>query len=208
MCRFLLIRSEGKISPLAWLGRFAAIAERSRAPDGDRQADGWGIAWLDDRNNWQIKRSLLPVWEDVKSFKEIPGSKTFAIHARSASFPEHKGNINFNQPYVSGDYAFVFNGLLKGVSLSDVPGEIGAEKIWYLLREELKANSSEKALENVKKTLAANSREIIALNIGLASKDGVHSLNYFTQHPEYYTLYEHNNGKIKTICSENIFKQA
>ncbi|MBI3954995.1 hypothetical protein HY338_01010, partial [Candidatus Gottesmanbacteria bacterium] len=44
MCRFLLVRSKIKIKPEKLLQDFAGMCQKSRAPDGDWQGDGWGIA--------------------------------------------------------------------------------------------------------------------------------------------------------------------
>jgi predicted glutamine amidotransferase len=205
MCRFLLLNSKTSIDPKEFLEKFAVMAEKSRAPDGDIQGDGWGIAWLDKSGNWQNYRSLLPVWKDKSSFQNIGKTSAFLVHARSASFTHQKGILEYNQPYIYDKYAFVFNGLLKGVSLPDIPGRIGAEKIWFLLRKELNKKSPQESLEALKNLLIKNSREVIALNIGLATNKNIYSLSYFTQYPDYYHLWKFKNEHYQAICSENIF---
>lgn len=204
MCRFLLTTSKKPIKPKTLLTKFAKMAKRSKALDGDWQGDGWGIAWIDKENKWQVRRSLLPVWEETSSFDSFPKTYTFAVHARSASFPQHKGVLEFNQPYIFGDYAFVFNGLLKGVKLANIPGKIGAEKIWYLLKNELRKNDPQAAMNNIKELLVSNTKNIIALNMGLIKNKNIYSLNYFTKNPEYYSLWEWIDETTRTLCSENI----
>ncbi len=117
MCRFLMVKSAEPFAPAALLESFAEMAEKSRAPDGDRQADGWGIAWPDGDGGWIVRKSIRPVWEDAGAFPEIPAAAAFVVHARSASFPEQKDVLDYNQPYASEKAAFVFNGLLRGVAL-------------------------------------------------------------------------------------------
>lgn len=202
MCRFLLVKSKIPIKPSALLTQFAKMAKTSKAPDGDWQGDGWGISWVDSNNKWQLKKSLLPIWEDTQYFSKFPKTTIFVVHARSASFPAHKGVIEFNQPYISDSYAFVFNGLLKGVSLPGVPGEIGAEKIWYLLERELRKSNEREALKKIKALLLNNSKEIIALNIGLVSIKKIYTLNYFIKYQNYYNLYHHQKNGLEIICSE------
>lgn len=204
MCRFLLVKSQKPIKPKELLTQFAEMAKDSRAYDGDRQDDGWGIAWVDNQKQWKLNKSLFPIWEEENNFDQFPSTKIFVAHARSSSFPKDKGILAYNQPYVDGEYSFVFNGLLKGVSLPEIPGNIGAEKIWYLLKRELKKNNVCNALERTKKLLLENSKEIIAFNVGLASskKDKIYSLCYFTKYPEYYRLYEYRNQEIEITCSE------
>ncbi|HLD01402.1 MAG TPA: hypothetical protein VJC10_00865 [Patescibacteria group bacterium] len=202
MCRFALVLSEENIKPEVLLNSFADMAKDSLAPDGDSQQDGWGVAWF-SKNAWQTHHSLLPIWEDREMFGAIPRSHAFAFHARSASFPRHKGDILFNQPYVNGEYAFVFNGLLKGVALPfSVTGKIGAEKIWNLLQIELKTNDPDTALQNVKELLVKHSNEIIALNIGLMTNDSVYSLNQFSGDKDYYTLHKYKENGLQVISSQ------
>src|SRR5437879_4414407 len=86
MCRFALIQSQQPIEPKPFLTAFAEMAEKSKAPDGDRQADGWGIAWLEG-NRWRSHKSLLPIWNDSKMFESFPKTSAFLVHARSAFLP-------------------------------------------------------------------------------------------------------------------------
>lgn len=204
MCRFLLVKSKKTINPKALLIKFAEMAKKSRAYDGDRQDDGWGIAWVDSQKQWQLKKSSSPIWEEVNSSDQFPSTEIFVVHARSSSFPKDKGILAYNQPYIDGEYSFVFNGLLKGVSLPKIPGDIGAEKIWYLLKKELKKSNVHNALEKTKKLLLENSKEIIAFNIGLATseKGKIYSLCYFTKFPKYYQLHTFKNQSLEIICSE------
>ncbi len=178
------------------------MSKASKALDGDWQGDGFGIAWLDGSDVWQVQKSLQPIWEEKASFTQVPVTKTLIAHARSASFPHHKGLIEFNQPYIIGDAVFVFNGLVKGVTIPNIPGKIGAEKICSLVREALQSFAPQEALEHVKRRLLDNSKEIVALNIGLATKDGIYSLNHFSRHPEYYSLHMWEQEGRRFICSE------
>ena len=76
-----------------------------------------------------------------------------------SSIPNQKGKIEYNQSYISGDYCFVFNGMLRGIRIKKkVEGEIGAQKIWSLLQKKLRSKKPERALkklhEFLKKTRA------------------------------------------------------
>ncbi|MHB8362371.1 MAG: class II glutamine amidotransferase [Patescibacteria group bacterium] len=204
MCRFILVHSKDKIKPQNLMNNFSDMAKKSKALDGDWQGDGCGIAWINEEGNWSIRKSLLPIWEDRKLFNDIDLTHTFIAHARSASFMEHKGFIEFNEPYINKKFAFVFNGILKGVSLHNIPGKIGAQKIWYLLEKELEQNDPNKALEIIKELLLKNSKEIVALNMGLATEENIYSLCYFSRNPEYYKLWNYKSKNLEVICSEEI----
>ncbi len=204
MCRFLLFKSKQLTGPEPIIKAFAAMAKKSRAFDGDRQDDGWGVSWLDENGVWQSYRSTKPIWEDVQSINRLNiKTLTFAVHARSASFPQHKDNVRFNQPFVNHKYIYAFNGLLKGVSLS-LPGDIGSQKIWYLLQKKLSHCQPEKALDNTKEILSKNSREIQALNVGLVDKDYLYALCYYHDHPDYYQLRYVDTPEQKIVCSEEL----
>lgn len=203
MCRFLLAKSNKAFSPKQLLKDFAQMAEKSKAFDGDWQGDGWGFSWLDKNNKWQLYRSLKPVWKDQSSFDSFAKTSMYVIHARSATFPQHKGYIEFNQPYMNNTCAFVFNGYLKGVTLS-IPGKIGAEKIWYLLQKTLKEKKPVEALEKVKNILKKNTKIIQALNIGLSDGKNIYAITYYTMHPEYYRLCYLKTRELSVICSEPI----
>jgi len=202
MCRFLLAKSKTPISPKALLDSFSSMAQKSKAYDGDWQGDGWGISWLEN-NQWFTQKSLLPIWTEKNKFSHFPQTTLFVIHARSASFPAHKNNLGFNQPFVNHPNSFVFNGFLKGVSLSSsLPGDIGAQKIWSLLRQLLNRHPPLEALDKLKEIILKNTRQVQALNIGLADQKNIYVLNYSSKHKKYYRLHYFEDDRLKLICSE------
>lgn len=202
MCRFLLMRSTNQLKPKVVLESFAQMAKKSKAFDGDWQGDGWGVSWIEN-NSWKNYRSLKPIWEDTEMFDNIPSTSVLSIHARSASFPQHKNNIAYNQPYIENEYSFVFNGLLKGVKLL-IPGDIGAQKIWFLLKRYVRNNDLRTALEKIKMVLEKNSTTIQALNVGIADHNTIAACSFYSEHPEYYTLHYVDSPEVKIICSEEI----
>lgn len=203
MCRFLMAKSLSPISPGSLLRDFADLAEQSRAPDGDRQADGWGAAWLDESGGWRTRISTDPIWDDRPALDLIPASPILLVHARSASFPGHKGVAAYNQPFASESWAFVFNGLLQGVSLPrPVAGEIGAQKIWALLSERLAVEPPETALAEVTALLDRHSRRLQGLNIGLCDKKHLYAFCRFEGDGSYYQLYAHRSPGLSLVCSE------
>ncbi len=205
MCRFLLVKSKNPIKPVKLLKSFSSMAKNSKSFDGDWQGDGWGIAWKKN-HTWQLFKSVSPIWENEKKFDEIPETTIFAVHARSASFPKHKNNIEYNQPFINGSKVFVFNGLLKGVTLPyQTTGKIGAQKIWNLLQAELKNHRPNIALNNIKKLLIKYTKKIQALNIGLVDLDEIYSLNYYTKYPDYYKLHYYKDSYLEMICSESFW---
>ena len=191
------------ISPGLLLRDFADMAEKSRAPDGDRQADGWGAAWLDACGAWRLRTSTAPIWDDRAAFASVPASPFLLVHARSASFPGQKGEPSYNQPYLSESLAFVFNGFLQGVSLPrPVPGDIGAQKIWALLLERAGAEPPETAIAGVAEMLERRSRRLQGLNLGLCDKKNLYAFCRFEGGETYYQLYGRRFPGLSMVCSE------
>jgi predicted glutamine amidotransferase len=201
-----MVKSLEPISPLGFLEAFAAAARVSRSFDGDWQGDGWGISYRiddSDKNIWKPYRSLEPVWEDDKVFAGFSETQFFCAHARSASFPQHQGRLEYNQPFIDGRYAYVFNGLIRGVRLPfAVPGDIGAQKIWSLLKGFLAEDPPRISLERLKSLLLDSCREIQALNVGLCDGTHIYALNHYARLPEYYRLHRHTSPSKRIISSE------
>ena len=200
-----MVKSSQPLDTKALLTEFAQMCRLSRTPEKDRQADGWGVAWPED-NHWQLHKSLKPIWQDSTTFASIPQSQVLIAHARSASFANQTGILEYNQPYTDANLAFVFNGLIRAVKLpSPVPGKIGAQKTFHLLKQQLKNNSSlPSALTHVYQLLAASSASLRGLNLGLAQGNTLAALCAYQEDPDYFTLHYHLSPSLKLICSQPI----
>lgn len=204
MCRFLLVRSKEKIKPEMLLNQFAAMCQGSHAPDGDWQGDGFGISWKKDRN-WQIVKSLQPIWKEQNVFSQVSDTNILVAHARSAGFPQHKGIIEFNQPYASDSLRFVFNGMIRGVKLTiPLEGKIGAQKIFSLIKKLIKEKSGGDALKEVDTLFLNNAQKVEGMNIGLVHKDRLYALCEYAQNDEYFGLRYYSDSSIAIICSQPI----
>ncbi|OGG17348.1 hypothetical protein A3D78_04645 [Candidatus Gottesmanbacteria bacterium RIFCSPHIGHO2_02_FULL_39_14] len=208
MCRFLLVRSKKKLKPEKLLRQFALMCQKSHAPDGDWQGDGWGIAWF-EKGNWQLYKSLLPVWEDQNKFSDIPSTNLFAVHARSAGFPQHKNNLDYNQPYLGDNLCFVFNGMIRGVNLNrELEGQIGSQKIFSLLQQEIIHKNGQESLKTLDTTMLNNSRSVEGMNVGLILGNNFYVLCRYSKHPEYFTLHYFQSRDLALVCSEKIGDHA
>ncbi len=205
MCRFLIIKTDEPSSLGNILSGFSDMAQKSRALDGDWQGDGWGAAWLTKENCWKSYISTEPVWREKVFFSKIPETRLLLVHARSASFYNHKNNISFNQPFIQNSFAFVFNGLIRKVALPiPVSGKIGSQKIWNLLQGFLHNQQPESALRSTVNTISRYSKEIHALNIGLCDKKDIYVTCHYAAHPDYYQLQFSDNAGMKVVSSEPI----
>jgi predicted glutamine amidotransferase len=204
MCRFLLLASREPYDVRQIALQFAEVCRHSTSPEGDRQEDGWGVAWWHECEGWQRHRSLAPIWTETQVMYHLPRTCHMVVHARSASFARHKGQMAYNQPYTWNTYAFVFNGRIKGVRLPRrIPGKIGAQKLWHLVREQLRQQvPPEQALAGVYTSLKQHSREIQACNMGLSNGQDIVSYNGNPSGASYYQLHYVQQEGLKLISSE------
>ena len=204
MCRFLIVRSRADIQPAPLLDTFAQMCAVSRGPAGGRQADGWGVAWRLGET-WQLRKSLQPIWDEAHAFAQLPESQLWVVHARGASFDEHRGQLSHNQPYVSDSLCFVFNGMLRGVRLPmKTVGEIGAQKIFALVRRALESQDGEHALRWLDDILVRHSRQVIGLNIGIVQANRIYLLCEYGQDAAYFGLNYVRDEDFTIVCSEKL----
>lgn len=190
MCRFLLLASDTPVDVQQIVQQFVRTCQPSTGGGGGWQGDGWGVAWWQAPRGWHLYRSVQPIWTEPQVIQRLPATRHLVVHARSASFTEHRGDVSYNQPYVAGPYVFVFNGLLRGVRLPHrVPGAIGAEKIWTLVQAELaQGRMLPHALARVYALLVQSSREIRACNFAVSSGREYAWVNGNPQGQSYYQL--------------------
>ncbi len=205
MCRFLLLTAPHACDMRPYVTQFAEMCAHSTGLSGEGwQGDGWGVAWRDALEPWQVQHSIAPIWTEMARLQQLPPTRHLLAHARSASFLHHKGNMAYSQPYIREPYAFVFNGFLRGVRLPrPVPGAIGAEKIWCLVQEQLaQGMAPAPALAAVYTLLARHSRDIQACNLGLSDGQTHAFYNGNPRGAGYYQLHSATQGTLSMVCSE------
>lgn len=202
MCRFLIIKSKIKFNPQNFLNSFSTTCEKSVAPDGERQRDGYGVAWHEN-GIWKAKKSLVPIWEAENACVNIPETNLLVVHARGAGFEKDRGIIDYNEPFIDGDLCFVFNGLVKGVKIKRrLEGEIGSQKLFSLIKEELKNKNLNSVLKFVKKLMLNNSGKIEGMNIGLIKGDEIAVLCQYSDNAKYYSLHFYQAPDLLLVSSE------
>ena len=204
MCRFLLLHAQETDAVHQVAQAFAQMCQHSTGPEGSAQGDGWGVAWRHDDGQWRLHRSVAPIWTETQVLQQLPLTRHVVVHARRASFARHQGEVLYNQPYLWENYAFVFNGFVKGVKLRQpVPGTIGAEKIWYLVRQQLQRGAAPAdALERVYTLLSRHSRELRACNMGLHNGQELVVYNGNPSATPYYDLHHVYQTGLRMIGSE------
>ena len=198
MCRFLVIDSKKNITVKNYLTDFSKMCKKSERFQGE----GWSIVWKEG-GEWSQYKSVKSKWEDKTIFNNIPTRSTYIIHARGASFQKHKDFIGFNQPFISKENIFAFNGFINGVSIPyKVKGDIGSEKIFnlYLLLKN-KYQDPTKALENLNKIITNNAKIIEAMNVCIINNGTVSTLCRYSDNKDYFTIQYKKTKKITIISS-------
>ncbi len=192
MCRLLAVVSEEPMDVDRHLEAFRRLCRGSR----EYQGHGWGCAiWREGR--WERYRTVRPVWEDDYS----PGGevRVLVAHARSAFRDEEIGE-EYNMPFLRDDWAYVFNGELRGVRLRS-PGRTGAEGIFALLCA-FRGDGTEASIARTVALLRARARRIRACNFILAEPGRFHVHVLADGEADYYTMACQESRGERVICSE------
>lgn len=191
MCRILAIRARDPIDTAPLLERFAALARNSR----EYQGDGWGCAWWTGER-WERHRTVTPIWED--DLARFGAHRCFVAHARSAFRNEGIEEQN-NMPFMTGDAAFVFNGELRGVRMTEA-GRIGAEKLFNYLQRV--APRGREAWRRAVDIVEARTRYVRAMNFVYARPGSFVVSSRFNEDPEYFTMAIRRDRASVIVCSE------
>lgn len=191
MCRLLAVRSVDAIATVDLLQPFASMARASR----EYQGDGWGCAWWTGER-WERYRTTTPVWDD--DLTRFGARHQFVAHARSAFRNEGIEEAN-NMPFVDARRAFVFNGELRGVRISE-EGRIGAEKLFNLFGRIDPRDRGEwrRAVDNV----TARTRYVRALNFVSATPGQFAVASVFNEDADYFTMAIRRDPGVVMIASE------
>ena len=195
MCRLLYIKSNRPLQIADYLHEFATIAKNSR----EYQGHGWGMAYYKD-DTWSFYKNIKPVRED--NLDQFGQSHLVLAHARSA-FNDADIGIENNMPFYDDRNVFIFNGEIRGVQLK-LPGRIGAEKIFNLIKNFNKGNL-EAALRQANVVLQKRSRYVRAINLIIADKNNIYVSSHFNEDADYFTMYIKKTAETTTVCSEAFY---
>jgi len=192
MCRLLFVKKEEEeINIKPYLDVFANIAKNAKHDQGD----GWGFCYLDENNEWQLHRDVKAMWKcDIE--KMNMKTKMMIAHVRDA-LRLHTINEENNMPFVSGEYAFAFNGRLKGVRMK-AEGETGAHKIFNIFLGFIDRNGFEEGVREAIKYIEDHTRYIRALNIIISNKEKTFVYCKYSEEQDFFQI-RYGNG---IVCSE------
>ena len=199
MCRILAIQADQEVEVAPWMSVFSAACRESQ----EYQGHGWGVSWRED-GVWRRYRSIEPIWESEFA---MPRTHLALVHARSA-FRNEGIVVENNMPFVHDDFAFAFNGELRGVRLS-APGETGAARLDHLLRRFIASEDGDlrAGLERLDSVVARRTEYVRALNLVISDGEDVVMHSRYSEDPDYFTLHHaalSDGPNTRIVCSERL----
>ncbi|HOP46583.1 MAG TPA: hypothetical protein PK874_02875 [Desulfobacteraceae bacterium] len=192
MCRLLVVRAENTIPIRHHLEKFAHVAKNSK----EYQGHGWGCAYRDENDRWNLYRNISPIWED--NLARFPSTRLLVAHARSA-FQDKDIFVENNMPFFDGRYVYIFNGELRGVKIRE-QGRIGAEKIFNFIKR-FDSDDPLQAIQKAVTIIKNRTSHIRGMNIIMVRDNDIYVSTFFTEDEEYFTM-RYRHGKDLIICSE------
>ncbi len=192
MCRLLLVKSENEFDINAHLKIFSGICKNSE----EYQGHGWGMFFLDKKNEWKEYKNIRPIWEDELS--NFGKTKLLIAHARSA-FQDKDIFIENNMPFFDGKYVFIFNGELQKVRIEE-QGRIGAEKIFNFIKRFDKGSMKE-AIDNGIRQLKKRTGYYKAINLIIATKEDIFLSTSYNERENYFSMHCKETENKLLICS-------
>lgn len=192
MCRLLLVKSENEFDIVNHLEFFSFICKNSE----EYQGHGWGMFYLDSKNEWKEYKNIKPIWEDKLS--NFGKTKLLVAHARSA-YMDKDIFIENNMPFFDGKYVFIFNGELQKVRIEE-QGRIGAEKIFNFLKRFDKGDMKE-AMGNGIRQLKKRTQYYKAINVIIATKENIFLSTNYSERENYFSMHCKKSDNELVICS-------
>ena len=171
-----------------------------------KHQDGWGVAYLDQKNEWKIEKSIRSLNKDSKinKFREIKTNLAI-IHIRKKMGSET--SLVNTHPFLKeikkkGQFVFCHNGWIedeiKYSSKFDPEGDTDSERLFYSILTDLKKTKIENSIrKNFKRYKKLNGTNII-----FASKDSSHIAIRTNKFPKYYQMYLGKKEDLIVISSE------
>ncbi|OGG03451.1 hypothetical protein A2W14_05340 [Candidatus Gottesmanbacteria bacterium RBG_16_37_8] len=93
--------------------------------------------------------------------------------------------------------------MIRGVQIPRVlEGQIGAQKIFSFLREEIKNNNVKNSLKILDETMLRNSNLVEGMNVGMVVDETFYILCEYFLNPSYFSLHYIQNKGLTLVCSE------
>jgi predicted glutamine amidotransferase len=170
-------------------------APDSLSAQSHREPDGTGLGWFDDDGAPHISKQAHAAYSDRRFAREarVLSSTTFLAHVRFASTGALE--VRNTHPFEQHGRLFAHNGVIEDLPALDahlgddrrlVKGDTDSERLFALITREIDARDGDVGAGIVAacEWVAAN-LPVFAINLLLASADGLWALRYPQTHPLY-----------------------
>ena len=194
MCRLLAMTSNCKTDLLFSTNKLFKIAkERSHK-------DGWGIAWLNEHNCFELHKGSKPIWESRAARQIIRNvqSNLIVVHARKSEKNDatRKRSHPFKHVALDREWIFAHNG---GIDCSAprrhrVRSDVDSERFFCCLLDSMESIKTGESQDEKKLVTAALEDTLkvtkvrTALNFILASRRNLFAFRYYRRDPDYYNI--------------------
>ncbi len=162
--------------------------------------DGWGLAYLNSNDKWEIYKSIEPIYQDkkVEEFKIIK-TKAVILHVRRATTGSK--SLQNTQPFLYKDEAneviFAHNGTIyDDLTINDkyVEGDSDSVKWFNKLLKEYQEK------DDIKESLSLKNFDLS--NFIFATSNKIIVGEKFKEYPDYATMKYYVEGKDVVVSSE------
>jgi predicted glutamine amidotransferase len=190
MCRlFAMSAGRERARATFWLLQ----APDSLSVQSRREPDGTGLGWFDEQGRPHVRRQALAAYEDRRFAQEAQEvqSRTFVAHVRFASTGAL--DVRNTHPFEQRGRLLAHNGVIEDLPKLDerlgsagralVKGETDSERLFALITQEIEARQGDVgAGVEAACTWVATNLPVLAINIVLATAEGLWALRYPQTH--------------------------
>lgn len=218
MCRMLI--AVGNVDVNSLIDSAVLIAKdlnsrhelnRKQGQGSWKHGDGWGIAYLDAKGEWVIKKSIKAIYDDptIDQARNIQ-TNLLLLHIRRKIGSET--SVHNTHPFIIKDrktkvYVFCHNGFIDEEIHYDQRfqplGETDSEKLFYSILTDLKRSNIMKA---IKKNFNRYNN-LKGTNIILSTKDSTFVAMRKNKFPKYYQMCLGRTKDMIVVSSEQFDKE-
>ncbi len=217
MCRIIV--ASGNIDVAKILDSIVLIAKDQNSvhemnkdsPGSWQHPDGWGVAYLNEKGDFMVKKSAKAIFEDP-AVKELYHLKTNLLIAHVRRKAGSEISIHNTHPFEAehlqlGECVFCHNGVIEDEIKFNpkykTDGKTDSERLFYSILSEIKDNH----LKNIANTIRNNLKtytQTKGTNIVLSTKDKTFVAMRKNEHPKYYGLMLGEGINFMLISSEKL----
>jgi len=196
MCRLFGLHANKLVD--VWYS-FYETPKKSLVESSHENPDGWGVAWLDDKD-WHVHKEPIPLYYSTTAreiIRKYVRGRIVVSHVRFASVGDNK--IENTHPWLYRGWVFAHNGTIRNKQMllkllreeyRDLEGDTDSEIFFHLLIQEIEdLEDSIEGIMNVIEKIVGKGIKFSSLNFIASDGENLYALRYATERLNYYSLY-------------------